>query len=63
MTYARVYKVLNHSGIEHRERGEDETYCYAGDGAEGDAAALKKGVEAAVDDWDEDYDCEGVDVG
>lgn len=54
--------MLGYGCVGHCQGGEDEAKGYTGDGPEGDADFAKGRVDEAVDDGDEDYDGEGVDV-
>lgn len=54
--------MLGYGCVGHCQGGEHETEGYASDGPEGDADFAEGRVDEAVDDGDEDYDGERVDV-
>lgn len=54
--------MLGYGCVGHCQGGEDEAKGYAGDGAEWDANFAEKRVDETVEDGDEDYDGEGVDI-
>lgn len=54
--------MLGYGCVGHCQGGEYEAEGYASDGPEGDADFAEGRVDEAVDDGDEDYDGEGVDV-
>ena len=54
--------VLDDGGKGHGEGGEGEADGDAGDGVHGEAELAHEGVEEFVEEGDEDYDNDGVDV-
>lgn len=54
--------MLGYGCVGHCQGGKYEAEGYASDGPEGDADFAEGRVDEAVDDGDEDYDGEGVDV-